>query len=366
MSIGSPFLNSSPRSFQRSCPFLAPRLLIARIVVIALRFIYSHLAALGIVVIPREGGAMHLAGLGRKRRGARAAFQDYDVRKWSTEAREPKCRSRSEMKGEEECAVAKRGRSRKASHESCHYDPTACPLPEKSREGGCYYGFRYYMPEQGRWASRDPIGERGGINLYGFVGNDGVGKVDYLGREENDCCPDKVERMVDRKGSFNAKKAADIAKANPEVLNLGGFRYEEYVEYCGLICFKCNTASGEPQVRATSPHKGVVPTAQTLNGYNPRCDPFDGGRVTCRGEFGDGWQVVAGYHSHPGEMPFSPGDKQNADAWTRRAWRPIDFYMGSQAGQFRYTPDFDPGRGNGIEINPENGEISDVSDKCCE
>ncbi|MEI6169301.1 MAG: hypothetical protein WCS52_19125, partial [bacterium] len=31
------------------------------------------------------------------------------------------------------------------------------------------------------WPSRDPIGERGGLNLYGFVGNDGVNSVDYLG-----------------------------------------------------------------------------------------------------------------------------------------------------------------------------------------
>ena len=37
-----------------------------------------------------------------------------------------------------------------------------------------YYGYRYYDPVTGRWPSRDPIGERGGVNLYGFVGNDGV------------------------------------------------------------------------------------------------------------------------------------------------------------------------------------------------
>ncbi|MCF6312170.1 MAG: RHS repeat-associated core domain-containing protein [Verrucomicrobiales bacterium] len=44
-----------------------------------------------------------------------------------------------------------------------------------------HYAFRYYMPETGRWASRDPIGERGGVNLYNFVGNDGVNRVDYIG-----------------------------------------------------------------------------------------------------------------------------------------------------------------------------------------
>jgi hypothetical protein len=31
------------------------------------------------------------------------------------------------------------------------------------------------------WPSRDPIQERGGVNLYGFVGNNGVGRVDRLG-----------------------------------------------------------------------------------------------------------------------------------------------------------------------------------------
>lgn len=35
----------------------------------------------------------------------------------------------------------------------------------------------YYDPVQGRWCSRDPIGEQGGVNLYGFVGNDGVDDV---------------------------------------------------------------------------------------------------------------------------------------------------------------------------------------------
>jgi integrase/recombinase XerD len=31
------------------------------------------------------------------------------------------------------------------------------------------YGYRYYNPTTGRWPSRDPIGEEGGLNLYGFV-----------------------------------------------------------------------------------------------------------------------------------------------------------------------------------------------------
>lgn len=43
------------------------------------------------------------------------------------------------------------------------------------------YGYRYYDPLTGRWPSRDPIGEKGGVNLYGFVGNDGIDKIDWVG-----------------------------------------------------------------------------------------------------------------------------------------------------------------------------------------
>jgi|GEM_PF-1454392 len=41
----------------------------------------------------------------------------------------------------------------------------------------------FYNPGQGRWCSRDPIGEEGGSNLYGFAGNDGVVLIDSLGQD---------------------------------------------------------------------------------------------------------------------------------------------------------------------------------------
>ncbi len=44
-----------------------------------------------------------------------------------------------------------------------------------------YYGYRYYDPLTGRWPSRDPIGEKGGVNLYSFVDNNGISYCDLLG-----------------------------------------------------------------------------------------------------------------------------------------------------------------------------------------
>ena len=39
----------------------------------------------------------------------------------------------------------------------------------------------HYDPNIGRWLNRDPIMEEGGVNLYGFVGNDALNSTDYLG-----------------------------------------------------------------------------------------------------------------------------------------------------------------------------------------
>ncbi len=51
----------------------------------------------------------------------------------------------------------------------------------EDESGLVYYGYRFYNPELGRWVNRDPIEEMGGDNLYGFVKNDSIGGVDYLG-----------------------------------------------------------------------------------------------------------------------------------------------------------------------------------------
>ncbi len=57
--------------------------------------------------------------------------------------------------------------------------------------GLVYYNYRHYNPRDGRWINRDLIGERGGMNLYGFVRN-GVG-IDIKGLQQNCCGPDITE-----------------------------------------------------------------------------------------------------------------------------------------------------------------------------
>ncbi len=73
--------------------------------------------------------------------------------------------------------------------------------------------FRPYDPALGRWLTRDPIGERGGLNLYGYSFNNPVNYWDPLGLDPGD--------------SF---KSADCAALDSSPL-LNGLTEKEGVEY---------------------------------------------------------------------------------------------------------------------------------------
>lgn len=56
-----------------------------------------------------------------------------------------------------------------------------------------YYGYRYLNPNSGRWLNRDPIQERGGENLYGFIRNKSTKGVDPRGLALSD---DEITRTI--------------------------------------------------------------------------------------------------------------------------------------------------------------------------
>jgi hypothetical protein len=45
----------------------------------------------------------------------------------------------------------------------------------------------FYDPNPGRWINRDPIQESGGVNLYGYVGNNPIDRRDPFGLELGYC-----------------------------------------------------------------------------------------------------------------------------------------------------------------------------------
>jgi uncharacterized protein RhaS with RHS repeats len=67
-----------------------------------------------------------------------------------------------------------------------------------------YYGFRFYDPTLQRWLNRDPIFESGGINLYGFVGNNPMMFVDPFGEAWYDW------GWIDTAANFCAGAADDL------------------------------------------------------------------------------------------------------------------------------------------------------------
>src|SRR5690606_33329300 len=74
---------------------------------------------------------------------------------------------------------------------------------------------RMYDPKVGRFISEDPIGFAGGdINLYGYVGNDPIGKRDPLGLYEIDVHYYLTLYLALRSGCFSQGQAVAIANGN--------------------------------------------------------------------------------------------------------------------------------------------------------
>lgn len=72
-----------------------------------------------------------------------------------------------------------------------------------------------YDPVTGRWPSRDPIGEEGGVNLYGFIGNDVMCRWDFLGLAPDPCAA--LCKKVKNISAEVAKKAARLEGAKREL-----------------------------------------------------------------------------------------------------------------------------------------------------
>lgn len=82
-----------------------------------------------------------------------------------------------------------------------------------SETGQVYYGYRFYSPSLGRFINRDPIEEQGGINLYAFVGNNGVSSWDYLGLVRKQC---RTSSYMDCIGFYCEVKAMIICEGSPD------------------------------------------------------------------------------------------------------------------------------------------------------
>jgi uncharacterized protein RhaS with RHS repeats len=172
------------------------------------------------------------------------------------------------------------------------------------------------MPETGRWASRDPIGERGGCNLYGFVGNDGVGEVDFLGMSYS-----------------SARKAAEAT-----CINYAPLSAKTTIGYGGVI-LECKNGSGEKNYQFTV----AEGTEEMVEGEVVYCDDTKSG-FPCKAHSvwhthrrkGDDptYSETAGFC--PGDILFSEDRGNNRNPWGRK----VVMVLCSPTGEIRmYNPD---------------------------
>jgi hypothetical protein len=120
------------------------------------------------------------------------------------------------------------------------------------------YQYRHYDPKTGRWPSRDPIDEEGGINLYGFVGNDGVNKWDLLG----------LWTQVERKGGTWATTCAekyDSWDGLAEIVGLDSFEADRWIKnYDGPWPDEGKTYEVPNVIAAYSAEIGLFDTASPI------------------------------------------------------------------------------------------------------
>jgi RHS repeat-associated protein len=214
--------------------------------------------------------------------------------------------------------------------------PRSRPKCRHPGPGVADYGYRYYDPVTGRWPSRDPIGERGGVNLYGFVSNAAVERIDILGNEAVSLSGREESRNLKKCGSFEwivefivSPDREDTGIILQEV-KFEGF-YQEYDEFGNL---KEEKHSIGPD---TNPFHEAWDASKFHRSANPPQDKFGygGNGVGTKGELTiTGWaryypnlsheEKVFGDDNVPGGGEYSQIGWTNSQAsnmtWASRLW----------------------------------------------
>jgi hypothetical protein len=182
------------------------------------------------------------------------------------------------------------------------------------------FAHAFYDPGHGRWVSRDPIQEQGGVNLYGFVVNDGVNKLDYLGFVAAD---EKLMIETVHEGAINAHRSAEdeylnqLKSENPNVITPGFNKNREYKpaspkEYGGKVCENCEIKDDGSKVYTyyLTSKSGAWPL---LPGF---ADIHLGSSPDCK----DGDKDVAFWHTHPSELVRELVDKKAREKKYKYYW----------------------------------------------
>jgi uncharacterized protein RhaS with RHS repeats len=98
----------------------------------------------------------------------------------------------------------------------------------------------FYNPSAGRWISRDPIEEKGGVNVYGFGKNNAINGIDKLGlrwTDEDEWRFHRPEGCCYHKGKILANKEVDtgVVQYRWEENPGGAGKYHVWLEWDGSV-----------------------------------------------------------------------------------------------------------------------------------
>lgn len=148
--------------------------------------------------------------------------------------------------------------------------------PVEEGSGLAYYGYRYYSPELGRWPSKDPLQENGGLNSYSIAFNDTINKLDYYGL----ICPNKGCTQQDVNNAVNDPAAQEILSA---IINHGYRRPNFECKPCANPDWGGYAQNGDVVICSTGPARGrdslidyvrheLVHTLDRCHGEDGSCD----------------------------------------------------------------------------------------------
>jgi hypothetical protein len=196
-----------------------------------------------------------------------------------------------------------------------------------------------YSPELRRWLDQDPIGELGGMNLYGFVGNDPVNEVDPFGLDD-------IYAGAPSGGTYN-NNVPNITLSAP----VGGGPVNTQFNGGGLgdPIFMLTLEAGPPAWLAGGSLRAggraglalkllfvanklarpkPAPTKEQLNQKYPRCSPWRKGvgddvyqYAQSISRDGKVYDPTSGIEIHPND-PWEFGHEPNYkfSDWQQRAW----------------------------------------------
>lgn len=121
-----------------------------------------------------------------------------------------------------------------------------------------YYNYRDYIPAIGRWRTKDPIEEQGGVNLYGMINNNTIYYIDILGLLTLDEIEKKYRDMI----AAARKKGKDVAADNLEHF-LGASGRTRILDWAWLRTFSVVTSAEKENIKRFE--KSLKAKAATLS-----------------------------------------------------------------------------------------------------